>query len=249
MMNLEIQWGRPSSSWSLKEAETHLWAATLDVSSEVFVAYLSTLSSSEKAHAQRFHFQRDQKHFIVGRGTLRAILASYLMIKPELLHIKYGSRGKPILANLPDEHTLHFNLAHSDGLFLLAVSRHFPVGVDVEHIRLLEKPNELVERFFSPTEAIELHGLPDHQRTEAFFRLWTRKEACLKATGEGISERLNEIAVSFLANQPARVLKPHDGSQPGGAWTLKDLNPAPGYVAALAAAVPDLVMSCWQWSR
>jgi 4'-phosphopantetheinyl transferase len=249
MPNFEIQWDEPPSRWSLKGTEAHLWAAALDVSPERLSAYANTLSPNEHERAQRFRFERDQKHFIAGRGTLRAILGSYLKIKPAQLQFEYGSHGKPILANLPENLSLHFNLAHSDGLLLVAVSEWCPVGVDVERLRLIEKADDLAERFFSPVEAIQLRALPDHQRAQAFFNLWTRKEACLKATGDGITERLQEMAVSFLPDEPARVLRLAGTPQSGARWTLKDLNPAPEYVAAIAAVAQDLNLSCWRWSH
>lgn len=149
MPNFEIQWDEPPSRWSLKGTEAHLWAAALDVSPERLSAYANTLSPNEHERAQRFRFERDQKHFIAGRGTLRAILGSYLKIKPAQLQFEYGSHGKPILANLPENLSLHFNLAHSDGLLLVAVSEWCPVGVDVERLRLIEKADDLAERFFS----------------------------------------------------------------------------------------------------
>jgi 4'-phosphopantetheinyl transferase len=234
----------------LKGTEAHVWAAALDISSELLCAYAKTLSGNERERARRFHFERDQKHFIAGRGTLRAILGSYLKMQPAGLQFEYGPRGKPMVAKIEDNPTLHFNLAHSDGLLVVAVTEHCSIGVDVERVRLMEQADDLVERFFSPNEAKKLRGLPVHQRTRAFFNLWTRKEACLKATGDGIAERLHEIAVSFLPDEPVRVLNAFSDTEPATAvWTLAELSPAEEYAAAIAAAAPRLDLSCWRWSQ
>jgi 4'-phosphopantetheinyl transferase len=249
MPDIQIQWGKPPPQRSLPETYIHVWAATLEASPVQLSAFETTLSPDEHDRARRFHFERDRKHFIAGRGILRAILGFYLQIEPGRLQFKYGSHGKPILANLPDNHPLHFNLAHSDGLLLVAASRLCPVGIDVERIRLVEDMEDLMQQFFSPLEAAGLRALPVHQHAQAFFNLWTRKEACLKATGDGISERLQGIAVSFLPGEPARILKPLDSRSSAMTWTLKELNPAPDYAAAIAAATHDLNVSCWLWAN
>ena len=249
MPDVEIQWDQPPSQWPLQGKDIHVWAVALDVLPAQLSAFEATLSPDEQNRAHRFYFERDRNHFIAGRGTLRAILGSYLKIEPRQLQFEYGSRGKPVLANLPGHRPLHFNLAHSAGLMLVAVSRECLVGVDVERIRSTGDAEDLVERFFSPAEAVQLRALPGHQRTQAFFNLWTRKEACLKATGDGISERLHQIAVSFLPDEPARILQPLEPRQLARAWTLQELDPAREYAAAIAAATDSLNLSCWRWAH
>lgn len=248
MADLQIQWASPPSIWSLKRVEAHVWGAVLDVSSGRLAAYAETLSADEHERARRFHFERGQKHFIAGRGILRAILGSYLKLEPAQLQFEYGSRGKPSVAKIHDQSALHFNLAHSDSLLLVAVTEHCPIGVDVECMRLVEQV-DLAERFFSGNEAKRLRTLPADQQTSAFFNLWTRKEACLKATGEGIAERLQQITVSFLPDEPVRVLEDFGAPETAPGWTLAALSPAAGYVAAVAAAVPRLELSCWRWPQ
>jgi 4'-phosphopantetheinyl transferase len=250
MANLEIQWNTPPTGWPLNETEVHVWAAALDVSPDRISAFETTLSPDERYRAGRFHFERDQRHFISGRARLRTILGSYLQIKPEDLQFEYSARGKPALAHPFNRHKLHFNLAHSDGLLLVAVSQLCPLGVDVERTKWIENTEDLVSRFFSPSEAADFHALPDARRMNAFFNLWTRKEACLKATGDGLSGQLQEMRVSFLPGEPARVLStPLDTPHPAGAWTLHELKPAPGYIAALAMTEQPLKLSCWHWTR
>ena len=243
----EILWLTPPSRWPLYGSEIHVWAASLRVSVEKLAGFESTLSMDEQERAGRFHFEPDRNDFVSGRGILRAILGSYLKIEPNQVHFEYGAFGKPILANQTANSRLHFNLAHSDGVFLTAVSRLCPVGVDVEHNRMIANPDDLVKQVLSKTEAVDWQSLPNDSKTAAFYNLWTRKEACLKATGDGITERLQEFAVSFMPDEPARVVKSPEMLPSTGGWTVIELNPVPGYTAALAVPNSEFNLSCWQW--
>ncbi len=179
---------------------------------------------------------------------MRAILASYLDLEPQEIHFEYGRHGKPFLADQPEPARLQFNLSHSHGLLLTAVSRFCAVGVDVERIRELDDMDDLANQLLSPVEEINWRKLPVDRQNCAFFNLWTRKEACLKATGDGITERLKEITVSFTTEGPAGELDAPGIPDSTQSWTLRQLNPAPGFASALAAPARDISVSCWQWS-
>ncbi len=248
MIRADILWAAPPASWSLNAREIHVWAAALEFSAQVLADFEITLSLEEQERGQRFHFIADRNAFIGSRGLLRAILASYLDLAPQEIHFEHGRHGKPILASQPEPDRLQFNLAHSDGLFLTAVSRFCAVGVDVERIRGLENIDDLANRLLSPTEEITWRRLPVNQQNRAFFNLWTRKEACLKATGDGITERLKEITVSFTPGGPAGELEPPGLPESPQSWTLRQLDPAPEFAAALAAPARDFDVSCWHWS-
>src|SRR5262249_26367386 len=143
------------------------------------------LADDERRRADRFHFEKDCRHFTAARGAMRILLAGYLAHRPEEVRFAYSNYGKPRLAA---ESKLCFNLTHSQGLALLAVTRGREIGVDVERLREMERDGEpLAERFFSPREAAVLRSLPTRLRREAFFHCWTRKEAYIKAHGMGLS--------------------------------------------------------------
>src|SRR5437879_4078669 len=148
MPELDITWPSPTAFPPLTGMDVHLWAAPLDLPAASLAAFASTLSPDEQARAARFHFDRDRGRFISGRGFLRAVLGRYLQTDPSQLKFAYSPRGKPTLA-APPGNELHFNLAHSDGLALVAVTRVCPVGVDVERIRPLRDAEGIIERFFS----------------------------------------------------------------------------------------------------
>lgn len=249
MSRPDILWGRPPSQWTLSDNGIHVWAAAPDVSPGALTAFETTLSRDELDRAAQFKFERDRNYFIAGRGILRAILAIYLETGPQKVIFEYASRGKPSVAQLLEARRLHFNLAHSEGLVMTAVSRLCPVGVDVERIRFIENTDELVKQLASTIEAIDWGNLPESQKLIAFFRLWTFKEACLKATGDGIAERLREIVVSFLPGESARVIIPPATPIPARDWSLHELNPAEEFAAALAAPARGFNLSCWRWSN
>ena len=237
----------PPEGLSLPPDEVHVWAARLDLPASVLAGFTATLSPPELERAARFHFERLRQRFIAGRGLLRALLGRYLSVEPGQVEFSYGSAGKPMLLTPDPETPPHFNLAHTDDLALLAFTRLGPVGVDAERVRALDDVTGLVARFFSAREHAAFASLPEAQQPAAFFNLWTRKEAWLKATGEGIAHSLHLVEVSFLPREPARLLAVPEPLSQGRPWTLLDLRPAAGFAAALAIAAAAPKLRCWRW--
>ena len=209
--------------------------------------FLNNLAADEQARAERFYFERDREHFIVARGVLRAILAGYLNRVPECLSFCYSSHGKPALAGESDEDAIRFSVSHSHGVALYAVTRGREVGIDLEHIRSDLAVAEIAERFFSRREVEMLRTLPTEDQRQAFFRCWTRKEAYIKARGEGLSLPLDQFDVSLAPGEPAAVLGTQRDPSEASRWSLQELTPGPGYVAALAVEGHGWRLACWQW--
>jgi len=242
----ELLWPDPPADLRLQSAEVHVFATWLDACRTIDRMRLF-LSRDEKLRAGRFRFERDRNRFIVARAWLRAVLAHYLEISPAKIVFSYGPSGKPVLAGALAGSELQFNLAHSGALALLAVTTTAPIGIDVEHTRSIPEAEQLVCRFFSPREADFFHELEADARPAAFFNLWTRKEALLKATGEGIAHSLNRVEVSFLSHEPARLLSLPPGTLPLSRWTLRELHPAMGFTAALAVASFPILLRSFSW--
>jgi len=152
------------------------------------------------------------------------------------LNLSGATNGKPQLTGEAVATELEFNLSHSDELSLTAITRGKPVGIDLEHVRPLSDANDLVRRFFSKREAAAFAIMPEDQKPFAFFRLWTRKEAWLKATGEGITYLLDQVEVSFAPGEPAQLIKLPQGWPGAAGWSLCHLEPGLGYVGAVAIA-------------
>ena len=161
----------------------NIYSARLELGAARLEALHAILSPEERERAARFHFPEHQKHFIGCRGILREILSGFLEIPPARLRFTYNAYGKPAV----EDATLRFNVSHSGGWAMFAVTRAREVGIDIERINERTAIELIPERFFSPWETAQLRGLPQGQRTEAFFRCWTRKEAYIKACGLGLS--------------------------------------------------------------
>ena len=189
------------------------------------------LSSDEAERAARFRFEHLRHFFTLSRGALRVLLGRYLGVPASRLQFTYGSNGKPSLAaSVP----VKFNVSHSGDLTLFAFTLGCEVGVDVEQVRRIPEMEEIATRFFSTEEAAELLALPAHERERAFFRCWTRKEAYIKAIGEGLSAPLDEFRVTLGPGEPARFIHFRQDTTAASSWTLHDLDLECPYAAALA---------------
>jgi 4'-phosphopantetheinyl transferase len=220
----------PSNKLELPANEVHVWLANLNDYAPQRLRGL--LAEDEVRRADRFVFERHSNHFIVARGLLRQLLASYLHRKPAELIFDYEEKGKPLLGGA-QAGWLKFNLAHSHELAVYAFSRERQLGVDLEFIRKDLADEEVAERFFSEREVAALRALPGQQKREGFFNCWTRKEAYIKARGEGLSMPLAEFAVSLAPGQEAALLC--NEKEPGeiSRWSMKAIDVPAGYVGAL----------------
>jgi len=243
---LRILWEDAPEHCVLRPNEVHVWAVELKPPENDLSIFEAVLSPDERERAGRYHFDLHRCRFIRGRGALRFLLGEYLDCRPEKLAFSYGSRGKPFLTGAA-ENKLQFNVAHSESLALIAFAEFAEIGVDVEFARRVPDFDELVNRFFSQREAASFAALSLELKPTAFFNLWTRKEALLKATGEGICSALNRVEVAFLPNEPARLLALPD-NQEAGNWTLRELAPAQGYAAALAIEKREFKLKCWRFA-
>ena len=244
----EIPWPLPPAHPVLAATDVHVWAAHLDLCPAALRRLAAILDEAESARATHFRSHTHQNRFIAARGVLRSILGDYLECAPDELQFEYGANGKPALIGRFVERDLSFNVAHSEDLALIAVTHIGPIGVDVEEVRPMADADQLVARFFSPRENARFHTLTADQKAVAFFNLWTRKEAWLKATGEGIAHSLNRVEVTFLPGEPARLLSLPESLESKKGWALRELLPAPGFVGAVAVADLQFPICNYQFS-
>ncbi|MBR0552698.1 4'-phosphopantetheinyl transferase family protein [Stakelama marina] len=194
--------------------------ATLD-------AWAATLSDEERARAARFQRPNDRDRFVARRAGLRAVLAKHIGGDPAALDIQADAMGKLYLSDAPD---LHFNLSSSGG-FALVVTADTPVGCDIERRDPAFACPKVAERLFTDAENAELHALPADLWVSGFFNCWTRKEAYVKALGQGLSLPLDSFGVSLDPRAPAYFTS----AAPG--WALYSFEPVPGYQAAVVAGI------------
>lgn len=235
MPGTEKLWSCTPPDSGLLPREVQVWAAWLDATSEGPAGFWSTLSSQERERAARYAARRERERFVVARGLLRAILSSALGVEPQSLEFLYSPKGKPSLGGALARSGLQFNLAHSGALAVFAVARDRIVGVDVEQLRPVPDLSDLIKRYLSPGERAELKKLDGAAELRGFLQIWTRKEAWLKATGEGITDLLEKIDVLGPSGTEKMSGGPQDGS-PIQRLRLYDLAPAPGFLGALAVS-------------
>ena len=247
--SFDAPWFSPPERLNLGSNAVHVWRVSLDQSPSQIGLFQNTLDDDERSRADRFYFSRDRECFIVARGILRAILGRYLNKAPESLSFSYSTHGKPALVSDSDADAIRFNLSHSHGAALYAVTRGREIGIDLEFIRCDLEAEQIAERFFSHSEIEALRALPPSLRKYAFFLCWTRKEAYIKARGEGLSLPLDQFDVSLIPGEPAALLSTQSDSDEALRWSLRNLTPASGYAAALATKGRDWTLSCWQWPR
>jgi len=212
-----------------------VWHWPLDVSALEVADLGKVLSPDELERAERYRFERHRNEFISTRAVLRMVLASYTAQLAGSLSFDYSAQGKPALKNGPPD--LRFNVSHTEGLAVLAVVRDREIGVDAEKIRPQPDAQKLAKRFFSVREQRFLEKLSGDELQRAFFRCWTRKEAYIKAKGEGLSLPLHAFDVSLEEDQPAALVGTRPDPTEAGRWTLCDLSVGQGYAAALAVAI------------
>jgi 4'-phosphopantetheinyl transferase len=215
---------------ALGASDIHLWRIRFSDLSPRVGELSVILSEAEKSRASRYVHASDGGKFIVGRATLRMILAGYLGRRADQIPIDIAEFGKPYVPKSMNNNGLTFNLSHSGDLCLLAVSFGREVGVDIEKIRDDLAVEELAIRYFARKEILELRALPAGLQRLGFFLCWTRKEAYVKARSSGLQIPLDQFEVSLTPDRPAEL-----HGDLGGDWTVQSLDPGPGYVGALVA--------------
>jgi 4'-phosphopantetheinyl transferase len=240
---MALLWPAGSLPVTWEPGDVHVWSANLEPAADQLARLQGLLAPDEAARAARFRFWRDQRRYIAGRGILRILLGQYMGKAPEAIEIAYSEYGKPFLEGQP----LQFNLAHSEALAVFAFCQTADVGVDVERIRHVSDAEGIAARFFAPSENEIFQATDVDRRDEAFFACWTRKEAFIKAVGEGLSYPLDSFEVAFSVGEEPRLVSVDGNKEQAARWSLFALSPAPGYGGALAIGGRDWRLLCWRF--
>ena len=207
----------------------------LNVASETVQSSMALLSDAERRRANRFAFARERNRFIVARGRLRQLLAARLDVQPESIEFVCGANGKPSLGPRFADSNLRFNVSHCDDLAVYVFSSGCEVGIDVEAIRWMPDADDIAARLFSPHENDEYRALDWRDKPLGFFNCWTRKEAFIKALGDGLSHPLDSFDVSLGPAEPAKILRVDNTPGDRCGWSVESFSPAPGFVAAVVS--------------
>jgi 4'-phosphopantetheinyl transferase len=201
------------------------------------------LSDAERHRASLFTCDRLRRRFIVARGRLRQLLAARLGVRPESIELDYGARGKPALAARFADSDLRFNVSHCDDVAVYALASGRAVGIDVEAIRVIRGADDISARFFSRREQAAYRALDVRDRPLGFVNCWTRKEAFIKALGDGLHYALDRFDVSLAPGEPAKILRVENTRGDRCGWQLASFSPAPGFVAAVVTETPHSTYS------
>lgn len=241
-----LRWPLPPPDLTLEPYAIHVWAAALDAAPDRLGGFRTVLSPDERARAERFRFERHRRRFTVARGVLRHLLAFYLDTAPHQLELSYSKYDKPFLAG----QRLRFNVSHSHELALFAFCWETAVGVDVEYVqRPMQDAPSIARNFFSASENAVFTAVSPAHQNQAFFNCWTRKEAFIKAVGEGLSYPLDAFDVTLRPGEPARFLQIRGSADEARRWSLFHLEPAPDYAGALALRGEDWQLSRWRFEQ
>lgn len=237
----------PSPNWwpTLEVDEVHVWATPLDLPLATVRDLEPLLSAEEVDRAKRFRGEIDRHRFVAARVTLRCVLASYRRSHPSELRIEVAENGKPALADEYGPRALRFNLSHTEGLALIAVTLGREIGVDVERIRPIAELEAIVEMHFTARERDALRLMDNDARLAAFYRCWTRKESYVKASGNSLSVALRDF--DTLLSPTTGHVSDNESHRSCG-WNLHELAPAEGYVGAVALEGPAGRLFSWRWT-
>ena len=247
-MSVPIEWPPGPERPEPKSDAIDVWRAELAVDSATLWRLENLLADDERARAARFVFEQDRNRYVAARGILRDVLGRYLQCPPQAIEFVYGVRGKPGVVSGEPRYPLRFNLSHSHGLALIGIGSGREIGIDIERMRPEFAGEEIAKRYFSAKEIAELSRLPEELRTEGFFLCWTRKEAYIKATGDGLHIPLDSFDVSLTPGKPA-ILSSVDASR----WSIESFDPSlisdTSYAAAVVAQGQDWTVRYFEWKQ
>ena len=227
---------------ALAENELHIWRASLGISPELVHRFEKTLSATERERADKLLVPHARERFVAGRGILRDLLGAYLEADPGTVDFCSGDQGKPSLSPA-HKSKIRFSVSHSQSMALFAITEGSEVGVDIEQVKTNFKGMEIASHFFSEDEIAGLAKLPPEAQVEAFFLCWTKKEAYVKARGQGLGIPLRSFTVNFAESK--QLLPDEDGA----VWSCYGLEPAPGFLGAVVVAGENWRVKCWEWCR
>ncbi len=241
------EWPSAPGYLELKNNEVHVLVASLDIDAPRLQSLIHILSSDEKERGERFRFNKERHRYIASRGILREILSFYLGCDPSILRFEYNSFGKPFLKRSEGMEDISFNLSHSQDISLYALTQRRKVGIDIEKISSTFVEDCTAEYTFSPGEVVMLRSLPEEVQNQAFFSCWTRKEAYIKAKGQGLSIPIDQFDVSLAPGEPAQLLETKWDDDEPSRWKFMDLKVNPDYAAAVTAEGNSWHLEWWRW--
>ena len=239
------KWREAPNNLTVSPSHVDIWLASTALGEEQIRSYRESLSQAELARADKFRSDSRYREYVVTRGLLRQVLARLTGLDITGIEFPDGEHGKPRLDNILDGQTIAFNVSHSHGLALVALTLEGSLGVDLEKIRPEVDWRSLAKQYFSGTEVRALNRYPEQAGLKAFYTCWTRKEAFVKALGDGIAYGLNEFDVSIDPDEAYAALTIRRQEVDASRWLIKNVPVPDTHVAALALDRPACNFRLW----
>jgi 4'-phosphopantetheinyl transferase len=233
----------------LSSGEIHVWTASLVDDRRAAAPFLRILSREEQTRAERLSFERDRVRFIQSHGVVRQILADYCNADAASLTFVRNRHGKPSLVSRANDSHFQFSVSHSGNCCMLAVRLEHALGIDIEKVRDLSQSLDIVRGYFTPAEGSALAALQGTARRDAFFALWTHKEAMVKGLGVSLAANLGRVAFDLDPIAGPRLVAWAGDRSIGQRWSIVRFDAAPGYAAALASVHPIGSLRVRNWNR
>ena len=232
----------------LDENEIHIWNYTLKPDKKLAEFYFDNLTEEEKDKAEKIIIKEVKYRNILSRVITKKILANYLDKKLNRIHYCYNRFGKPGLSSEINPMNLNFNISHSGDLGIIAISKNNPVGIDIEQILELNDLDNLMDLIFTESEIKQIDLLDHFDKTKMFYKIWTAKEAFVKAIGQGLSFPVKniELEINHLENISIKYIKKFPDSL--NDWQLLSFVPEENYISTLAVNINNVKTKNFKWS-
>jgi len=237
-------WQQTPKTLDLSSDHIDIWLCHLKDLSKNIDEFYSLLAKDERERADKLKIEDKRKQYIITRGSLRQRLGSLTNLEPKDFVFEYMEHGKPVLANDPRYADITFNISHSNDFSLIAITLKQVIGIDIEKINPDSDHQQLVTRFFSMVEQSEFQALPEKIKAKAFCACWTRKEAFIKAVGDGVSYGLDNFDVSIDPENQSSKINLHQDSDE--TWSVHHLPINDDYIGCLVSNSDDVNVRCWQ---
>jgi 4'-phosphopantetheinyl transferase len=233
----------------LSRADVHIWTAKVSARDSATTDLLRILDEEEQERAARLTFARDRMRFIQTHGIVRQILSSYCDTEAAALTFVRNGQGKPYLVPQTNGPRLQFSVSHSGDYCVLALRLDDPIGIDIEEVRYLSHAIDIAKSYFTPEESRALATVGEEHRCDTFFVWWTHKEAAVKALGLSLAANLGRVEFAFNPAGSLRLAAWDGHRSVARKWFTRRLDPAPGYIAAVAGVHPirSLTLRTWDY--
>ena len=227
--------------------EIHIWSSLLDQPEDLINLFHTSLSKEEKDRISKYKFKLLRDRQTVSKGLLKSFISSYLNIGTGEINFVQNEYGKPSLTPELNEIDLHFNISHSEhfGMFAFTIGKQ--LGIDIESVQEITNLNQIVDLCFSDSEKEWFYNSDPGLKKELFYKVWTGKEAYIKAIGKGLSFPLKEIEFKINSNNSIEFQNVHGDLPYRGKWNIFTFNPHPNFISSLVVEANGLKIKKYSW--